>query len=385
MMMRRLFLLALVSLFLLGCDRGQPQQTATTSTMTVTDMAGRSVVVPAHPERVLASGSGCLRYLTYLQAQDRVVGVDSAELKVRLIDARPYAMANPQFKKLPLFGQFRGHDNPELIASLEPQPQVIFKTYGTMGHDPDELQQKTGIPVVVLDYGDLGVRRGAMKQALTLMAQVLGKEERAKEVIDYMEQTIADLKKRTEGLEGPTCYVGGIAFKGPHGFRSTEPGYPPFQFLNARNVAAPQDGSEPLRHADMAKEMVLEWNPEYLFVDLSTIRAGAESNALYELHNDPALQHLDAQKQDRVFGVLPYNWYTSNHGNTLADAYFIGTILYPEAFADVDPAAKANDIYTFLVGKPVFKELSAAFGDLAFKRLDPSVIRIGDKGKILNK
>ncbi|WP_250645566.1 iron ABC transporter substrate-binding protein [Salidesulfovibrio onnuriiensis] len=384
-MMRRLFLLALVSLFLFGCDQNQPQQTATTSTMTITDMAGRSVEVPVHPQRVLASGSGCLRYLTYLQAQDRIVGVDSAELEVRLIDARPYAMANPQFKQLPLFGQFRGHDNPELIAALEPQPQVIFKTYGTMGHDPDELQQKTGIPVVVLDYGDLGVRRNAMKQALTLMAKVLGAEDRAKAVVDFMENTIADLQKRTEGLQGPSCYVGGIAFKGPHGFRSTEPGYPPFQFLNARNVAAPQDGSEPLRHADMAKEMILEWNPGYLFVDLSTIRAGAESNSLYELHNDPSFQELTACKQDRVFGVLPYNWYTSNHGNTLADAYFIGKILYPEAFADVDSASKADEIYTFLVGKPVFTDLSAAFGGLAFKRLDPSVIRIGDKGKILSK
>ncbi len=380
--MQRIVSLCILSLLLFGCSQEQPQQTAT---ITITDMAGRTVETPIHPEHVLASGSGCLRYLTYLQAQNRAVAVDSAETKIRLIDARPYAMANPQFRTMPLFGEFRGHDNPELIAALEPRPQVIFKTYGTMGHDPDELQQKTGIPVVVLDYGDLGVRREAMNNALTLMGKILGKEKRAESVIAFMDAHIANLKKRTAGLTGPTCYVGGIAFKGPHGFRSTEPGYPPFQFLNARNVAAPQDNSVPLRHADMAKEKILEWNPEYLFVDLSTIRAGTESNSLYELHNDSAFRELTACRQGRIFGVLPYNWYTSNHGNTLADAYFIGKTLYPTAFVDIEPATKADEIYTFLVGKPVFNDLSKAFGDLAFKRLDPSVIHIGEKGKILDK
>lgn len=45
-----------------------------------------------------------------------------------------------------------------MILTLDPQPQVIFKTYAGMGHDPEELQAKTGLPVVVLDSGDLGER-----------------------------------------------------------------------------------------------------------------------------------------------------------------------------------------------------------------------------------
>lgn len=201
----------------------------------------------------------------------------------------------------------------------------------------------------------------------------------------FLRSAIADLGNRTRNVtRRPSCFVGGIAFKGPHGFRSTEPGYPPFLFLNAENVAAPETG-KPARHSDATKEQVLTWDPEYLFVDLSTIRAGVESNALYELANDPAYAHLKALKEGRVFGVLPYNWYTSNHGNTLADAYFIGKTLYPEQFEDIVPAEKADNIYEFLMGGPVFNELDKAFGGLAFKRLSPASIRIGENAEVLEQ
>ncbi len=381
--------LALTALILsaFGCSNETPKSEGPkAATITVTDALGRAVQVPEKAARVICSGPGCLRYLTYLQAQDRAVAVDNIELRKTRIDARPYAMANPEFDRLPMFGEFRGHDNPELIAALEPQPQVIFKTYAKMGHDPVELQTKTGIPVVVLDYGDLGHRRAAMDASLRLMGKVLGVDDRAEAVIGFFDRTVADLEKRAASVaeqDRPTCYVGGIAFKGPHGFQSTEPGYPPFLFLNARNVAAPAPGQALTEHADVAKEKLLEWNPETVFVDLSTIRAGATANSLHELATDPAYQHLAARKTGRIYGVLPYNWYTSNHGSTLADAYFIGTVLYPEAFKGVDPVTKADYIYRFLVGKPVFEGMNKAFGSLAFQRLDPDKVRIGDKAEIL--
>jgi|GEM_PF-4609586 len=114
--------------------------------ITIIDGWWRSITVPRERAHVICSGPGCLRYLTYLQSQDRIVAVDDMEKKRERFRERPYALANPQFKEYPLFGEFRGHDNPELIAMLEPQPEVIFKAHGKMGHDPDELQDKTGIP-----------------------------------------------------------------------------------------------------------------------------------------------------------------------------------------------------------------------------------------------
>jgi iron complex transport system substrate-binding protein len=365
--------LYLLTTFILYAGGSEEVGVEAFDSMEVIDGMGRTVEVPKDPERVICSGAGCLRLLVYLRAQNRIVAVDDMEKSRPMFRARPYSLANQQFNSYPLFGEFRGHDNPELIAGLDPQPDLIFKTYGRMGYSPEELQDKTGIPVVVLNYGDLLGGREDLYQSLRTMGRILGETERAEEVIAFFDDTIADLDGRTGDVPGErkkSCYVGGIAFKGPHGLQSTEPAYPPFLLINAKSVAYdPDTYMGGLSHADVAKEKIVEWDPEYLFVDLATIHSGEASGALYELENDPAFKTLSAVKQGRVFGVLPYNWYTQNFGNTFAVAYFIGSVIYPDQFSDIDPAEKADDIYTFLVGAPVFDEMNSLFQNLVFKRI----------------
>lgn len=345
--------------------------------ITVTDTLGRSVVVPESPERIIASGSGCLRLVVYLQAQDRVVAVDSAERRTPelgvLVSSRPYSIANPQFGDLPIFGEFRGMDSPELIAGLSPQPQVILKVSPLAGPHPDVLTEKTGIPVVGLELGNLTDRKEEFYSTLRLMGRILDRGERAEEVVAFFERHLAELTRRTEDIpedERPTCYIGGVASRGAHGFTSTEPNYPPFVYTGAKNVAATPDrkGSQVVQ---IAKEKLLEWDPEVLFVDLSTLTAGEGANSLHQLRDDPAMAALTAVREGRVFGVLPYNSYSLNFGSVVADAYFVGKTLYPERFEDVDPAAMADEIYTFLVGKPVFQTMNDYFSGRALARIEP--------------
>ncbi len=339
----------------------------------LTDGVGRKVEVPVKIERLIASGPGTLRLVTYLQAHDKIVAVDDMEKKRPQFDARPYALANPQFKQLPMFGEFRGFDNPELILSLEQQPQAIIKAFDVSGYDPVELQQKTGIPVIVIKYGDLGQNRSDLNAAIRICGEVLDKKDRSEEVLSYLDAVIADLKRRTRDIAAEkrlSCFVGGIAMRGPHGFQSTEPGYPPFIFANACNAAyAPSLKGKALQHSNVAKEKILEWDPDILFVDLSTLQTGAGAGAVHELKNDPAYGSLTAVKTGRVYGLLPYNWYTQNFESILANAYFIGKVLYPDRFADIDPVAKADEIYTFFVKKPVFHLMDELFDRLVFKQI----------------
>ncbi len=345
-----------------------------TAEVKVTDASGRNVTVPGNVTRVICSGSGCLRYLVYLQGQDLAVAVDDMEKSRNMFESRPYFIAHPELREKPLFGEFRGHDNPELIVSLNPKPQVIFKTFGNMGHDPEELQAKTGIPVIVLNHGQLNVGKKDMDETLLMMGKMIGREKRAKKVIAFLNDTIADLRKRTAGIpdaQRPTCYVGGIAYKGPHGLTSTEPTYPPFFFVNAKNIAAePEAKSKQLQQTTFSRESLVAIDPEYIFVDLSTLQGGSEVNALRQLQSQACYQILSAVKKGKIYGVLPYNWYSQNHGSILANAYFVGKVLYPDRFKDVDPAKKAEEIYTFLVGKPVFREMKEAFGKMPFTRID---------------
>ncbi len=343
-------------------------------TRVVTDALGREVAVPAQVAHVIGSGAGCLRLLTYLQALDRVVAVDDMEARRERFAARPYALANPQLRELPVFGEFRGHDNPELILTLDPRPDVIFKAWGaTTGIDPDALQARTGIPVITVATGDLLGGRPTLLRSLRLIGRVLGEPQRAEDVIAFLADTLDDLATRSADIPDtarPGVYLGGVAFRGPHGLASTEPAYPPFELVGARNLAQdPARGARDLSHADVAPEMILAWDPDVIFLDLATLQLGDRQGGLHELRTEPAYRTLTAVQEGRVYGLLPDNWYAENFGSVLANAYFVGKILHPDRFADVDPAARADAIFRFLVGAPVFDDLDAAFGGLAFQPL----------------
>lgn len=45
----------------------------------------------------------------------------------------------------------------------------------------------------------------------------------------------------------------------------------------------------------------------------------------------------------------------------LADAYFIGTVLYPAAFADADPAEKFDQICQELLGVDAYDKIAEAY------------------------
>lgn len=343
------------------------------STTTITDGFGRTVTVPADPQKIICSGSGCLRYVVYLGAQDKVVAVDSIETRENPFDARAYAITNPQFATMPLFGEMRGKDDPEKIIGIG--PEVIFKTgatgttYGTSGAEADTLQDKTGIPVVAFPYGSLRTESEIkeFQTALRIMGKTLGKEERAEELIAYVDEISADLEKRTKDIpagQQKTVYIGGVSSAGAHGIISTEPAYPPFLWVHAKNIAAGTD----TQHADVSKEVILDGDAEYLFIDVGTIQMDNDG-AIGELKTNPAYADLKAVKNGNVYGVLPYNYYSVNYDSVLADAYFVGKVLYPDRFADIDPKVKADEIYVKFVGKPAFETISSDYKDLGFAKI----------------
>lgn len=337
---------------------------------TVTDGFGRSVTIPVPASEVLCSGSGCLRYLTYLGGEDLIIGVDSIEKKDEPMDARGYAILNPQFKDLPLFGEFRGKDDPEKVIELS--PQLVFKTgstgtpYAANAEEGNKLSEKTGVPYVMFPYGSLRTQteKDEMYGGLRLMGEVIGKKDRAEELIAYIEATIADLESRTKDIpesERKSAYVGGVSYAGAHGIISTEPAYPPFIWTNVKNVA----GKMGTQHADVAKEAIVDWDPEFIFMDVGTIQMETEGG-IGELKNDPSLSGLTAIKEGKIYGVLPYNYYSTNYENVLADAYYIGKIVYPDRFADIDPKVKADEIMKAFLGSSPLDKIIAMYNNLAF-------------------
>ncbi|WP_052379658.1 iron ABC transporter substrate-binding protein [Methanoculleus sp. MH98A] len=342
--------------------------------VTITDAYGREVTVPVNPTRVVCSGAGCLRLITYLEGSDLVVGVDNIDkadnsYSEKEYNARAYYLAHPEYASLPLIGNHHSDDNPENIVLCN--PDVIFRTNGaTAALSDEELQEKTGIPVVGLNYGDPTANREALYDSLRLMGTVIGKEDRADEVVAFLEAQIDDLAGRVAGVNPTnpvTVYVAGISSRGPQGFQSTSPTYAPFEYINANRFNVANNPDNPAAQVDVAKEKILDWDPDVIFVELGTVQINPD--AIDMMRTDESLRILKAVQNGEVYGLVPYNWYSYNYGTAIISAYYAGTLMYPEQFSDIVIEEKADEIYTFLVGKPVFDDISRRFEGLAYCRI----------------
>jgi iron complex transport system substrate-binding protein len=311
-------------------------------------MAGRDVRLPERIERVAAVRPGALRLLLYVDGNERVAAVEDVEKRRR---SKPYLMAYPELASLPSLGPAHGGD-PERIASLE--LDVLFSTR-LQAAEADRWQQQTGVAVVVLEYGDLGARRPVLDRSLRLLGEVLGRVDRAEALVAFFDHTEADLAQRTQEIapdRQATAYVAGVAYRGAHGLVSTEPEYEPFAMVRARNVA----GDLWHDHVFVDREMVISWDPEYLFVDRAST-----AHVLGDLRR-PEMRDLRAVVAGRVFGLLPYNWYWTNFGTVVANAYAVGHALYPDRFRDARPEQQVRRIYHTLFGRNVYEEMRQTYG-----------------------
>ncbi|MBU4275558.1 MAG: iron ABC transporter substrate-binding protein [Proteobacteria bacterium] len=351
---KRLFFFILAGLLLLALA---PLAQAA-GTIQVTDLTGRKVTVPLSPSRIVCLGPGCLRLIVYLEAQDKVVGIEA--LEKRFPHGRPYYYAKPELAKLPVItpGGVPAINNlPDLEGVLKVRPQVVFVTY-LQKAKADQLQSLLNIPVVVLSYGPFASFDKVVLDSILLAGRILGKDKRAQALVAQMEAWQKDLARRGAlAKERPGAYVGGIGFKGVHGLESTDPHYLPFRWVGAKNLAA---APKKAGHVMLDKEQLLGLNPEYIFVDGGGLALVAADYA----KKPEFYKNLKAFQTGRVYVLHPFNWYTTNLGTALSDAYAIGKILQPEEFKDVIPAAQADVIYTFLLGKPVYAAMAKRYGPL---------------------
>ncbi len=342
-----LLIILLLAASLVACTEVAPEAANETETVVIEDMADRQVEVPKNPQRIVALGSSMLRQIAYLDAVDRVVGVEEAEKRDDWYV--PYSFAYPQLAELPSIGPQHGGDAELIMAQ---NPQVIFHS-GDPG-DAQSLQEKTGIPVVVMEIADFPTRHQLLYECWRLLGKVLKKEDRSQELIDYTEGLIEELKRRTASVpneDKPSVYVGGISHRGGHGIISTKVPFPPFQFLDANSVTDEIEYDE-VTSITVSKEKLLQWDPEILFIDEANLDLVKS-----DLQKHPGYESIQAIAEGRVYGFLPYSFYHRNFATILANTFFAGKVLYPEQFEDVDLEGKVSEIYTEFLGSNVYHQM----------------------------
>ncbi len=318
-------------------------------TRLITDSEGREVEIPEKVESIVCLNVGALRYTCYMQAQDLVIGVEDYEKEQSI--SRGYNYVNFElFQDLPVVGN-NGEHYPEEIISADPDV-IVMSAYDDS--DADSLQEKTGIPVVVVPGSDSMMDEGAY-ETFRIMGELYGKEDRAQELIDYMDSIKEDLETRTADVaeeDKLTAYVAGVSYKGVHGFEGTEAGYGPFAAINAKNLADETGQTGPF---DIDLEQVLAWDPDVIFVDFNGLDLVNEDYA----SNPEYYEQLTAVQEGRVYSQISFRSSASNLDTALADTYYAASVLYPEQFADVDPEEKAAEIFEMLLGENFYEDLKA--------------------------
>jgi len=333
-----------ISAMLCGCMEKEEQKVQIKETakkpnkIKIVDCAGRVVEVPTNVSRVvdLAILDG-IRFMVQLQAQDKLVATNQFVKDYMFGEKgkkRGYWFAVnekrfPELKNLPSVGTY---DNPnvELIMSLKPDVILMYRTKGELA---DTLQKKTGIPVVCIgDGGNFSFK------SLRILGKILGKEERAEELINYANKKIEKIESVTSQIPENERQKVLLLFWPFRGLRTT-PYYAPLEVAGGINVAA---GKTPQKSfgLEITKEQIVEWNPDVIF-----IHAGSKKPWLKveDILNDPILKSTKAVKNKRVYYTKGYmiGW---DPATGLCEAYYMAKLLYPDKFKDLDVEKECNEI-----------------------------------------
>ena len=353
-------LLAVLMIFsFAACGKGKDE--GKSGVRTITDGLGRSVEVPAEVKTIVTLGNAS-RMAAYLGLADKMVTVANGDLNESVVMAYGY-YNHDMWKDLPIAASGGyGEINPELI--IEADPDVILCTY-----EEDivaNIEEQIGRMVVAAPQGTLFGEDYEL--ALRVFGDACGVSERAEEVIAYIHACLDDLDGRTKGIAAdakPPVLCAAATFKGGHGIEGVYANNAVLKAVNANDVTIGYIDVQ--KGVEVDKEQIIAWDPEILIFDASNI--GLIKNQYAE---DPGLfESLRSVKNGRL-----YQWpnSTSNYTNVeipIVNAYYAGSLMFPEAFADVDFETKAEEVFKFFLGHDgylkVLNDAGMGYGTVVLK------------------
>ena len=307
----------------------------------ITDMRGRSVSVPEKIDSIIALEAGSLRLISYLDAVDKVIAVEDQghgreKTENNFFSLATYRLAYPGLRDLPSIGSSENHEG--IIAA---DPDIIISSTVDVG-ELDQLQSVLGIPVFAVN-ADLELHNPEeFYQQLRSLGKVLDKENRAKELIEGISTALTDIKDRTARVESPKrAYAGGMMFFGPADLLRTTGDYLPFDLTGTENVmpSNPANNRQPYM---TSLEDLIAAAPDYVFIDAANVNL---SKSGFMQNRRVLEEQVPAFGSEQVYTTLVYKYYGTNWENQLINVYYVGKVLYPQLYSDVDIQKKAEEMW----------------------------------------
>lgn len=318
----------------------------------VTDVAGRQVEFDKTPQTVVAMGHGVLKNYVYINGADKLVGIEKTEITGSKLTGQSINYAYPELKEIKKIGDGGSKFTPNYELLAEINPDVIFCAYNISKEEYDALQEKTKSKVVALDTGtSRKVFNDTVYKNFEIIGQVMGKQERAQELISFIKDIKKDMDSRNLSTDdSPQIYVGGTSFRGTQGILSTQSHYELLDSVGAKNI---MDSITDKTSIIIDSEKLAELNPELIIIDLS-----GKSIVLEDMQkNVEFYNNLNAFKNHKVYSIMPYFTYGMNFDTAILDMYYVGSLVHPNSFKDLNFEDKAKLVYEKFVGKNVHGDL----------------------------
>ena len=296
-----------------------PESEDTAPERTITDMAGRTMTVPAEIPWVFSAGSVAAIYL-YTLAPEKLLGWN-----YELNDLEKSVILE-EYHDLPNFGMGDAINYEAVIAA----GPTIALNVGTINDqfisDCDALSESLGIPVVAVD-GDLQ----AAPEAYRFLGDLLGLSERAEQLAAYAEETFEDIANMNVPEEEKVrVYYG----NGEDSLETAPAGSSHADILdlvNAINVADLElgDGSR----VQISAEQLLAWDPDVIVVNGEPKADLPGDSAAKAILENPDYATLQAVQTGKVYGTpnAPFSWVDRPPGpNRIVGVRWLSGLLYPE-------------------------------------------------------
>ncbi|MCK9299367.1 MAG: ABC transporter substrate-binding protein [Methanoculleus sp.] len=291
---------------------------------TITDMVGRTVVVPSEIESILCTSPPSTN-LVYMVAPDRLAGWNFAPEK---------GYTAERYAALPVVGGWFGKETGNYETFIAMHPDVVIEGFTTDGGaalaSVAERQQKMGsIPVVAVEDT---VNATGYSGPIRFMGSLLGEEEQAEAMIAFYEGILATVTERVASIPDGER-VGVYYAEGPKGLATDPTGSQHAELIElcgGRNVAdcalTPGMGM-----TEVSMEQVIRWDPEVILA--------AEPDFYATVRADPLWQDITAVKTGRVY-LIPrtaFCWFDRPPGiNRIIGIPWTAKVLYPDLFTDMD-------------------------------------------------
>lgn len=331
---------------------------------TLTDVAGRTVTLPAKVDRILLGEGRLLPAYGVFERDDvarRLVGM-MGEFEV--LDPAGYAQWRtrfPQLDKVPRVGrQSSGSFSDEQAIALRPQV-AIFGMSG--GHGPSQSDRETlarleasGVVIVFIDF-----RHDPLKntpRSMEVLGTVLGKRAEADAFVAEWRAQLAKVTSRVTGAKAPTVFLENRVGLSDE-CCATMVGLVGV-LVDAAGGANVARGKIPGEHGTLNLEYLLAQQPRHYvgtgIGSMATARTsplrivlGADATpeaaraSLVRATQRRGIAQLDAVREGRAFAVW-HHFYNSPFNVAALQA--MAKRLHPELFADVDPRATLQTFYT---------------------------------------